>query len=45
MDIFATVNLGWKIFIFTWNFKKDKKQVAVQALLAAIPTFLGLLNS
>lgn len=45
MDVLATVNLGWKTFIFTWNLKKDKRQVAVQVSLAAIPVSLGPLNS
>lgn len=44
MDIFAIVNFGGEVFMFTWNFKKKKRQVAGLVLLAST-SLLGLLSS
>lgn len=44
MDIFAIVNFGGEVFMFTWNLKKKKKQVAGLVLLAST-SLLGLPSS
>lgn len=41
---FAIVNFGGEVLMFTWNFKKKKKQVAGLVLLAST-SLLGLLSS